>query len=128
MKKVSLLLFFLIIKLKLKRNKGIENLMKDNQKYSVILETFLGIKKGELKISQNQSNITGYLSILNHCLPIKGKIDTDGRCNFTGSYITLLRKVNFQAVGSVSENYVDFILSDPKNTFRLAGIAKNLVI
>ena len=95
------------------------------QKYSVALETYLGIKKGELKVSRKKSTITGYLSILNHCLPISGDITPEGRCNFIGSYETLLRKVNFQAIGSITDEYADFVLLDSRNSFRLAGVAQS---
>ena len=95
-----------------------------NRKYSVVLETYLGIKKGELKITRDDLTISGYLTILNHCLPISGEITPDGGCFFTGSYITLLNKVNFKAKGSLTNEYVDLILQDPKNSFRLAGIAR----
>ena len=89
--------------------------------YNILLNSSLGKKTGQLCARIKNGELSGYLSLLGHTEPIKGTVDESGHCSFTGKLITLLRAIDFTAVGTISGDVISFRLTGNYGVYQLIG-------
>ena len=61
--------------------------------------------------------------IPDHSQPFTGSIAADGQCTISGSFVTLLRTVQFSAVGTLTHGSVSLRMQGERNVFLLTGAA-----
>lgn len=88
--------------------------------YDVVLETAVGNRSGTMDVYIDCNLISGVLHILKHSEPFAGKVDHAGKCRIKGNLSTLMRRIPYFAVGTITDQ-VDLELNCGKETFRLVG-------
>lgn len=95
-----------------------------NQSYEVCMHTPIGKRYGSISVQADGGRISGNLYLLQHNEPFSGTIDEDGRCEFTGRLITLMRTISYAAAGTISEASLNLSLKCGPSSFELVGCAK----
>lgn len=92
-------------------------------KYIIEMDTPIGPKFGIMKVCISGSMINGTLNLLEHSEPFSGTININGKCEIFGQIITLLRTIEYKAVGVITEKTVELSLQGDRNVFRIMGNA-----
>ena len=92
--------------------------------YEINMVTPAGIRYGSLQLNVNQYDVSGYLEILNHRNPVSGKILKNGQCEFAGILVSLMRKLQYTAIGNFDSHSIQLLLKGEKNSYQLYGTAK----
>lgn len=93
--------------------------------YDVLLHTPIGKRKGEMKVKIENGKLIGFLSLFGNTEPIEGSVDENGDCALHGKFITLLKPVDFTAVGTICRDDLQFILKGESGTYKLMGSSQN---
>ena len=93
--------------------------------YAIKMMTPVGIRDGSIVLNINNKDISGYLDILNHQNVLSGKILEHGQCELKGEIVSLMRKLNYTAVGTFDFCSIQLTLKEEKNNYELYGIAKD---
>ncbi|MGM9680718.1 MAG: hypothetical protein ACI3XR_04345 [Eubacteriales bacterium] len=89
--------------------------------YDVRMRTSIGDRFGRITVTQNQERISGFFDILNHNEPFEGTVDEDGNCSFTGKIVTLMRTIQYQAIGKILPNEISLTIRDGHHTIKITG-------
>ena len=93
--------------------------------YDVMLKTQVGIKNGIMRLCIERGKINGYLDILQHSEPFKGKISLTGDCTLQGGFKTRMRFVKYTATGNINKNSLRLVLQSANEQFEMIGTAQN---
>lgn len=91
--------------------------------YMVIMHTPLGRKQGAMLLTIHGNKIDGLLDILGNKNAVRGEIDDNGVCKLFGYIKTLVRKIEYTAIGRADESEINLTLQDERNIFHLYGTA-----
>jgi hypothetical protein len=91
--------------------------------YSIIMETPLGSKRGTMHIDIQSSSVEGQLNILGGKNPLCGEINANGACTLRGKIKTLMREINYIAIGRVSGQTLELTVRGESNIFQITGTA-----
>lgn len=94
-----------------------------NIKYNITMYTPIGSRYGTINLFLADNLINGTLDLLEHSEPVNGSIDNKGNCKINGRLVTLLRTIEYTAVGKVTEKAIELSLQGERNIFRIKGIA-----
>lgn len=87
------------------------------------MNTPIGSRYGTINLILKDNCISGTLNLLEHSEPLSGSIDSDGNCKIYGNLITLMRTIEYTAIGRVSEKAIELSLQGERNIFKITGIA-----
>lgn len=93
------------------------------RKYDITMSTPIGSRYGTIHLILADSRINGTLDLLEHSEPFSGTIDRNGNCKIYGHLITLMRTIEYTAIGRITEKAIELSLQGEKNTFKITGIA-----
>lgn len=93
------------------------------QQYNVVMQTPLGNRRGVMTVQIAGRDVSGTLALFGHSQPFTGSIAADGQCTISGSFVTLLRTVQFSAVGTLTHGSVSLRMQGERNVFLLTGAA-----
>lgn len=93
------------------------------RKYTISMQTPIGVKHGELSAITKQNKITGTIEILEHIGPFEGVIESDGNCVINGKIISLMKTIEYIATGKITNEDVCLQLKSEKNSFVISGVA-----
>lgn len=93
--------------------------------YDVLLHTPIGKRKGEMKVKIENGKLIGFLSLFGNTEPIEGSVEDNGDCVLRGRFITLLKPVDFTAVGTIRQDDLHFILKGAYGTYKLMGSSQS---
>ncbi len=92
--------------------------------YNVMLKTTMGVKKGELIFSGEDSVLTGKLVVMGNDNLFE-TISLDGNnFNFTGEIKTAMGKVPYECTGSVEGDNIEGVAKTKKGNMSLSGKRK----
>lgn len=90
--------------------------------YNILMQTPVGVKYGTITFNVADGKLSGEMNMLNHCEPISGTIDEFGYCHITGQIVTLVRNINFQATGRISNGSLNLSARGERNIFEITGV------
>ena len=91
------------------------------RKYQISMQTPLGVRYGTMSVTWAGRMLNGMLDILNHIEPFSGTIEENGDCRIHGRMITLVRNIEYTAVGKISPEFIQLTMRGERNTFELHG-------
>ena len=89
--------------------------------YAIEMQTPMGIKHGSIRVKTEEETMNGYLTMLNHSTPFSGSIDGEGYCRFTGSIVTLMRTICYEASGKMEDDSISLAIYGERNVFQVVG-------
>ena len=95
----------------------------EERKYNITMNTPIGSRYGTINLILADSYINGTLDLLEHSEPFSGSIDRNGNCKIYGHLITLMRTIEYTAVGRITEKAIELSLQGERNIFKITGIA-----
>ncbi|WP_432649784.1 hypothetical protein [Huintestinicola sp.] len=98
-------------------------------KYSVTLDTQLGVKCGTLTryAEYNRGSESGYIEILGGKNPYLAKIEPTGKCSISGTLKTIVSKYNFRGDGYIYPDKLEITLFDGKTRLLMKGVIKEVI-
>lgn len=93
------------------------------RKYIITMNTPIGLRHGTILLILTDSCINGTLDLLEHSEPLYGSIDDNGNCKISGRLITLMRTIEYTAIGRITEKAIELSLRGERNIFKITGIA-----
>ncbi|MGN0504988.1 MAG: hypothetical protein ACI4FZ_00390 [Lachnospiraceae bacterium] len=94
-----------------------------NAKYNIEMKTPVGMRYGTMNFCSSENQVSGTLHLLGHSEPFNGAVDNEGNCTIRGRLITLMRTIDYIAVGKVSQKAIELSLQGERNKFTITGIA-----
>lgn len=91
------------------------------KKYKISMKTSIGVRYGTMEICIHNRKINGSIAMLGHKKPIYGSIDSTGVCTIVGQLTTLIRNIDYTAVGKITDTEIELLLKDEKNIFKITG-------
>lgn len=91
------------------------------KKYKISLKTPIGVRHGTMEVYIHKQKIKGSITLLGHKNPIYGIIDSTGSCTIVGQLTTLVRNINYTAVGKITDTVVELSLKGERNVFKITG-------
>ena len=92
-----------------------------NGTYRIVMKTLMGKKYGRLTLYETENGLSGNMDILGHRNELCGGTLTDGKCRFSGKFVTPLRNISFTAEGNVDEKQVNLLIRTEKFTMPVFG-------
>lgn len=92
------------------------------KKYDIVMKTPLGERYGTIVLNCENNRLFGEIDLLKASQPFAGMVDENGNCSFCGTLISLVRTIAYKAVGKISENAIDLMLTGERNEFHITGI------
>ena len=92
-------------------------------KYSINMHTPLGIRQGKLLAVTRQNQISGTIEILEHTEPFEGSIEADGTCKIKGCLTSLMKKLEYVALGKVTPTAIKLMMHSENSSFKISGDA-----
>ncbi|MDO4344956.1 MAG: hypothetical protein Q4C50_09160 [Eubacteriales bacterium] len=89
--------------------------------YAIEMQTPMGKKQGTIRVITEQETMNGYLTVLDHSTPFTGSIDGEGHCKFTGSIVTLMRTIDYEASGKMEDDSISLDIHGERNVFQVVG-------
>lgn len=89
--------------------------------YKIEMQTPMGIKSGTIRVMTENGIVKGYLNVMNHTTPLSGNIDEEGYCKLTGSIVTLMQTVSYEASGKIEEDKISLVIYGGRNVFQMVG-------
>ena len=74
--------------------------------YKIVMKTLMGMKHGQLTIYENNLVLTGFINILGHQNEIQDGTLINGKCKFSGEFVTPIRTILFTAEGFADEKAI----------------------
>lgn len=95
--------------------------------YDTVMQTPLGEKKGTIHLNINNGRVSGCLNILGKENVFIGETSIDGKCNLSGSIVTIVSTFEYTAQGSINKETINLTLYGRQDVFSISGTAsKNL--
>lgn len=91
--------------------------------YHITMRTPIGQRRGTMELSLRNDRVQGTLHLLAHSEPLAGSVDREGNCRIRGRLITLMRTIEYTAIGKITEKAVDLLLQGERNCFPITGTA-----
>lgn len=91
------------------------------KKYKISMKTPIGVRYGTMEICIHKQKIKGNITLLGHKKPIYGIIDSTGTCTIVGQLTTLVRNINYTAVGKITDTEIELLLKGERNVFKITG-------
>lgn len=91
------------------------------REYLITLHTPLGDRYGSMSVAFMDRVVNGVMEILDHMEPFHGTIDENGNCRISGRLMTLVRMIEYTAVGTISPESVQLTVQGERNVFKLYG-------
>lgn len=91
--------------------------------YNVCMNTPLGVRMGNLRVSSLTGVLDGTLHLLGKVTPVSGEADQYGSCHLNGDIITLVQTIPFTAKGKLTPHAVSLLLHTDWGEFELNGTA-----
>ena len=85
------------------------------------MKTPVGLRYGKMHFCLIENQIQGKLDLLGHSEPFDGAADNDGNCKINGRIITLMRTINYTAVGKFTQNDINLSLKGERHVFKITG-------
>ncbi len=92
-----------------------------NRKYNIVMDTPVGSRYGIIDLYGSDNQIRGTLDLLDHSEPFGGTIDSNGNCIICGHIITLMRTIDYTAIGRITEKSIELSLQSKQNHFKITG-------
>lgn len=89
--------------------------------YDILLYTPIGKRTGELKAKIGNGKLIGFLSLFGNSEPIEGIVDENGKCFFSGKFITLMKTVEFIAEGVIDPSTLCLAVKSDCNNYKIVG-------
>ena len=89
--------------------------------YKINMQTPMGIKCGTISVMIEKGRVKGNLNVMNHKNPLLGFIDEEGNCKLTGSIVTLMQTVSYEAYGKIEEDKISLTIYGGRNVFQMVG-------
>lgn len=98
-------------------------------KYSIILYTQLGEKKGTLTRYTDCGNNSekGIIEILGSGNPYLAHIEPNGKCSISGTLKTIVRDYGFHGDGYIYPDKLEVTLYDGKSSLLMKGVIKEVI-
>lgn len=93
------------------------------RKYNITMNTSIGSRYGTINLIIADNCINGTLDLLDHSEPLCGSMDSNGNCKIHGQLVTLMRTIEYTAIGRISEKAIELSLHGKRNIFKITGIA-----
>ena len=91
------------------------------KKYKISMKTPIGVRYGTMEVCIYNQEIEGGITLLGHKKPINGMIDSTGSCTIVGQLTTLVRNINYTAVGKITDTEIELSLKGERNVFKITG-------
>lgn len=97
--------------------------MQENEEitYDITMQTYLGAKKGFIRVQNHGGVLNGTVDILKHTEPFTGTIDENGNFSISGTMVTLMRHTDITATGTITPDGIQLTVQDGRNTFPVTG-------
>ncbi|MGN1203938.1 MAG: hypothetical protein ACI4SA_02670 [Lachnospiraceae bacterium] len=95
----------------------------ENRTYNIVMDTPVGSRYGTIRLNSAENHIHGTMDLLGHSEPFDGTMDGNGNCTLNGRLITLMRTIEYTAIGKITEMAIELSLQGERNIFRITGIA-----
>jgi hypothetical protein len=89
--------------------------------FDVCMRTPVGTRTGRMTVFCNTDTVSGRLDILNHSEPFEGTMDRDGNCRLYGKIITLMRAIEYEAIGKIAHDSLELSIIDDRYIFEITG-------
>lgn len=89
--------------------------------YHITLHTQLGPKCGVVRINKKSRRFTGELTLLKNTTKCHGILFENGHCQLCGQIKTLLRPLNYIALGRVEGDDIFLVMETRRGTFQVTG-------
>ena len=77
-----------------------------NSTYRIVMRTLIGKRYGQLTLYQDENVLTGFIDILRHRNEVYDGEIKNGKCRFSGKFITPVRSIPFMAEGTADEKNI----------------------
>lgn len=91
------------------------------RKYNIVLHAPLGLRLGQLALTQQGGRLEGTLSVLGTANPVSGAITPSGAMALTGTLTTKLITFPFTATGAAVGKTLELQVTGGRYAFRLTG-------
>lgn len=92
--------------------------------YNVKMSTPIGVRLGCMTVWRRYDKISGYLDILKHKESFEGTIDSNGNCKIIGKIITLMRTIDYEAIGKILPDSLSLLIKDDRHILEITGDAQ----
>ena len=89
--------------------------------YDIVLHTDIGERIGKLQVFVNGSSLEGKLFLLGNEQECVGTIDDSGKCELSGTLVTLKNKINYIATGYLRSSELLMTLKYKTKSYLLRG-------
>ncbi len=89
--------------------------------YNIVLQTEIGERLGQLKVSICDGKLKGMLYLLGKEHECSGTVDEQGKCEFWGTLVTLKNKFNYIATGYLRSSELLMTLKYKTRSYLLKG-------
>ncbi|MGN0638516.1 MAG: hypothetical protein ACI4J0_09095 [Huintestinicola sp.] len=98
-------------------------------KYTITLDTQMGVKKGILTryAEKTLGSESGYIEILGEKNPYLAKIEPNGKCSMSGTLKTLVSNFDFRGDGYIYPDKLEIILRNGKSSLLMQGVIKEVI-
>lgn len=96
--------------------------------YDIQMLTPLGKKYGQMHVESQNGRLSGMLSLLGESQPIDGRVQSDGRCEFSGRLITLLNTIEYCAKGTINSDQIQFSMEGRGKVYPVTGIRREKTV
>lgn len=93
------------------------------RKYNITMNTPIGSRCGTINLTLEDNCINGTLDLLEKSEPLYGSMDSNGNCKIYGRLITLMRTIEYTAVGKITEESIELSFYGERNIFKITGTA-----
>lgn len=91
------------------------------QIYQIQMRTPIGDRWGTMTVVIDGRRVSGRMNLLGQAQPFEGEMDSYGNCQITGTLTTLVRVFRFTARGKILADYLELVMPDGRNYFRITG-------
>ncbi len=95
----------------------------DKKNYNIVMKTPVGSRHGTISLCIINNKIYGTLNLLGHSEAFTGSVENDGTCSIHGNLVTLIRRIDYTAVGKISRDTIELSLREERNIFKITGVA-----
>lgn len=89
--------------------------------YQIQMNTAVGPRYGKLVVQILDGKITGIMEILKEAEWLEGSIDEDGYTAFCGKITSLMQRMEYVALGQITDEEVSLELKIGNTTFEMSG-------
>lgn len=91
-------------------------------RYSITVESPMGLRAGVLELSRAQEEVTGTLSLLGFTQPVRGEVTDPGQLRLTHQLRTAVSQMDCQSLLTLSQDGISGMMYTPQGGMPLHGI------